>query len=142
MDCLKQISDKAVTESKVSLLLGTYTGDNSKQNSTLRKDQKNYQFSMKPNRIQGDAIISDKMTVNVNGSLPAPVWDFVNNYGLDLLKSDMSTATHTHDGHASLRTMTNVLIANQWTAIIQRCLRLTTQNDGRSITIVCVGDKF
>lgn len=42
LDCLKQISDKAVTESKVSLLLGTYTGDNSKQNSTLRKDQKNY----------------------------------------------------------------------------------------------------
>ena len=42
LDSLKHISDKAVTELKVSPLLGTYTGDNSKQNSTLRKDQKNY----------------------------------------------------------------------------------------------------
>ena len=97
---------------------------------------------MKPNRIQGDSIVSDKITVNVNGSLPSPVWDFVSNYGIDLLKSDMCTATHTHDGHAALRTMTNALIASQWTTIIQRCLKLTTQNDGRSITIVCVGDKF
>lgn len=81
-------------------------------------------------------------SVNPNGSLPSVIWDFITAHGLNLVKDDMKTSTHTSDGHQALRTLTDCLIAQQWSKIIQRCLRLTTPRDRSRIIINAIGDKF
>lgn len=140
---LKEISQAAVSDANVNLILSTHLGENAKPMTVEESKMCNSPFTCAPCIIGPNNFIHKDIRVNIMGATPATFMSWVALTGMDLHSSARNKASHSSGGHACLRTFVNLLQGGSLNTTIKQLYKMGKIHRPRKrVQLVCVGDKY
>lgn len=140
---LKDISTNLVGEVPPDLLVSIYMGHSINPTTTPKQNMKFNMFDTKPQYLgYGKHLKCDGIEVNGQGQMPISFYKLMALQGLNFSLDKAKTASHVSGGHATLRTLVNLLIADHWDRIISILLDPIRPGRNDVILLLQIGDKY